>query len=83
MLDIEYTDDADLAPNTDDTDDADRVETTVVELAAVLGEDRRLVVARELTKLHEELWRGTLGEASLRYRDAEVRGEVARSDSVM
>jgi glycine cleavage system regulatory protein len=35
MLDIEYTDDADLAPNTDDTDDADRVETTVVELAGV------------------------------------------------
>jgi len=35
MLDIEYTDDDGIVPNSDDTDDADRVETTVVELAGV------------------------------------------------
>jgi 16S rRNA (cytidine1402-2'-O)-methyltransferase len=32
-------------------------------------------VCRELTKLHEEIARGTLGELSRRFRD-EVRGEI-------
>ena len=31
---------------------------------------------RELTKLHEEVWRGSLGEAAGAFADAEVRGEV-------
>jgi 16S rRNA (cytidine1402-2'-O)-methyltransferase len=53
-----------------------RVPATVTELAEVLGAERPAVVARELTKLHEEIWRGSLGEASAHYRDAEVRGEV-------
>ncbi len=37
--------------------------------------DRRVAVARELTKLHEELWVGTLAEA-VRHWSAEVKGEV-------
>jgi len=45
-------------------------------LAVVLDPDRRLCVCRELTKLHEEVWRGTLGEAVARWATAEVRGEV-------
>lgn len=35
--------------------------------AAVLGPERRCVVARELTKLHEELFRTSLGGASEHY----------------
>lgn len=37
---------------------------------------RRAVVARELTKLHEELARGTLSELAARYSAGEVLGEV-------
>jgi len=53
-----------------------RVGATVAELAEHLGGTRRVVVARELTKLHEEVWRGSLAEAVERYEGAEVRGEV-------
>jgi 16S rRNA (cytidine1402-2'-O)-methyltransferase len=34
------------------------------------------VVARELTKLHEEVWRGTLADASVTFAQRDVRGEV-------
>ncbi len=40
-----------------------RLARTVADLAGACGADRRVVFARELTKLHEEVWRGTLGEA--------------------
>ena len=39
-----------------------RVAATLVELRDALGATRPAVVARELTKLHEEVVRGTLGE---------------------
>ena len=42
---------------------------------ATLAPDRPAAVCRELTKLHEEIARGTLGELSRRFRD-EVRGEI-------
>ena len=42
---------------------------------AALAPDRPAAVCRELTKLHEEVARGTLGELSRRFRD-EVRGEI-------
>ena len=41
-----------------------RIARTLADLAAALGADRRVVVARELTKLHEEWWRGGLGAAA-------------------
>ena len=37
-----------------------RLARTLADLAAACGADRRVAVARELTKLHEEVWRGTL-----------------------
>lgn len=52
-----------------------RLGETLEELAQLLGA-RRAVVARELTKLHEEFVRGTLPELAERYRGAEVLGEV-------
>ena len=42
---------------------------------AALAPDRPAAVCRELTKLHEEVARGTLGELSRRFRD-EVKGEI-------
>lgn len=52
-----------------------RLAETLVDLKDVLGE-RRAVVARELTKVHEEFARGTLGSLGERYATEEPRGEV-------
>jgi 16S rRNA (cytidine1402-2'-O)-methyltransferase len=51
-----------------------RLHETLGDLADACGPDRRVVIARELTKLHEEVWRGTLTEA-LEHAAAEPRGE--------
>ena len=53
-----------------------RVATTVADLAEACGADRRVVVARELTKVHEEVWRGTLADAVGAFADRRPRGEV-------
>jgi len=52
-----------------------RLGETLVDLRDALGE-RRAVVARELTKVHEEFVRGTLGSLGERYAAEEPRGEV-------
>ncbi len=52
-----------------------RVAATVAELAERLGASRPVAICRELTKVHEETWRGTLGEAASRLAAAEPRGE--------
>jgi 16S rRNA (cytidine1402-2'-O)-methyltransferase len=53
-----------------------RVARTLDALAAVCGGDRRAVVARELTKIHEEIARGTLAELARRF-SGQVKGEIA------
>ncbi|HEY8206429.1 MAG TPA: 16S rRNA (cytidine(1402)-2'-O)-methyltransferase [Myxococcaceae bacterium] len=53
-----------------------RLPETLEDLAAALGADRRACVARELTKVHEELVRDTLGALARRYLGQEVLGEV-------
>jgi 16S rRNA (cytidine1402-2'-O)-methyltransferase len=45
-------------------------------LAAALGAGRVCAVCRELTKVHEEVWRGTLGEAAGHWAETPARGEV-------
>ena len=52
-----------------------RLARTLVDLAAVCAPDRRVVLARELTKMHEEVWRGTLAAAVERVAQVEPRGE--------
>lgn len=53
-----------------------RLHETLVDLQQAFGDGRRACVARELTKLHEEFVRGTLGELAARYEGQEVLGEV-------
>ncbi|KAH7429710.1 hypothetical protein KP509_09G062500 [Ceratopteris richardii] len=43
---------------------------------AILGPSRRCVVAREMTKVHEEFWRGTLEEALSEFSNRNPRGEI-------
>jgi len=52
-----------------------RLEKTLGDLVAVCGNDRRVSIAREITKLHEQVWRGTLGEALSRCEQVAPRGE--------
>ena len=52
-----------------------RVRQTVADLAAVAGELRRVALVRELTKMHEDVWRGTLGAAIVHLATKEPRGE--------
>ncbi len=46
------------------------------DLGEACGEDRQVAVARELTKIYEEFFRGTLGEARRYYQDSPPRGEI-------
>ena len=52
-----------------------KLRRTLADLAAAFGDGRRVALCRELTKLHEEFFRATLGEAVALYRDTEPRGE--------
>ena len=52
-----------------------RLARTLADLLEVCGATRRVVLARELTKLHEELWQGSLGSAVERCARVEPRGE--------
>lgn len=53
-----------------------RVGKLLRDLAEAAGGARRVCVARELTKLHEEIWRGTLAEGAEIYENVEVLGEI-------
>jgi 16S rRNA (cytidine1402-2'-O)-methyltransferase len=52
-----------------------RLQESLQDLATVWGGDRQIVLARELTKLYEEFWRGTIAEAIAHYSQREPQGE--------
>ncbi len=52
-----------------------RLRATLVDLGDRFGPDRPMVLARELTKLHEEFWRGTVGEAIAHTETRPPQGE--------
>lgn len=52
-----------------------RLVHTLTDLEVVCGPLRQIVLARELTKIHEEFWRGTLHDASHHAQTTEPRGE--------
>ncbi|MEI8239597.1 MAG: 16S rRNA (cytidine(1402)-2'-O)-methyltransferase [Actinomycetota bacterium] len=52
-----------------------RLARTVRDLTASCGPSRRVALTRELTKLHEEVWRGTLADACTHVAEVEPRGE--------
>jgi len=53
-----------------------RIHDTISDLAAVLGPERPVVIARELTKVHEEFIRGTAGELKGVLQSRELKGEI-------
>lgn len=52
-----------------------KLRQTLQDLSQALGGDRKAALCRELTKLHEEVVRGTLSELSAMYETTEPRGE--------
>ncbi|XP_017981297.1 PREDICTED: ribosomal RNA small subunit methyltransferase I isoform X1 [Theobroma cacao] len=46
------------------------------ESSPIFGDSRRCVIARELTKIHEEFWRGTLGKAKEVFSTHQPKGEI-------
>ena len=52
-----------------------KLNATLRDLAETFGPERRISLCRELTKLHEEVVRLTLGEAVERFRETPPRGE--------
>jgi 16S rRNA (cytidine1402-2'-O)-methyltransferase len=52
-----------------------RIVKTLNELYQVMGE-RKAVLARELTKIHEEVIRGTLGELAIKAEEKKLKGEI-------
>ena len=52
-----------------------KLKRTLSDLADSFGADRRIVLARELTKIHEEFLRMTIKEAIDYYEDKEIKGE--------
>ncbi|NJR52811.1 MAG: 16S rRNA (cytidine(1402)-2'-O)-methyltransferase [Leptolyngbyaceae cyanobacterium CSU_1_3] len=52
-----------------------RLRPTLQDMAAVLGSDRPITLARELTKMHEEFWRGTIQQAIEQYQTRDPQGE--------
>ncbi|MBR3281501.1 MAG: 16S rRNA (cytidine(1402)-2'-O)-methyltransferase [Clostridia bacterium] len=52
-----------------------KLKYTVDDLLDAFGDDRKVVFARELTKIHEEYLRMTLKEAKAYYEEKEIKGE--------
>ncbi len=52
-----------------------RLKSTLADLAAAFGEERKITLCRELTKLNEEVLRTTLGEAIAHYEEKPPKGE--------
>ena len=52
-----------------------KLTATLDDLTETFGPERRISLCRELTKLHEEVRRTTLGEASAHYRENSPKGE--------
>ena len=52
-----------------------KLQKTLADLAQAFGGQRSLSIGRELTKLHEEVWKTTVGQAIEKYETEKPRGE--------
>lgn len=52
-----------------------KLKNTLADLRDFFGEERKISICRELTKIHEEVLRFTLGQACSYYEQCEPRGE--------
>ena len=52
-----------------------RIERTIQDLLNICGDEREAIIARELTKMHEEIQRGTLRHLHTKMSDIQTKGE--------
>lgn len=52
-----------------------RLEKTLESLSEIFGKEKVIIVARELTKIHEEIWKGRIEEAKRYFAGERSRGE--------
>ena len=52
-----------------------KLKATLADMAEIFGNDRKISLCRELTKINEETKRATIGEAVEHYEETEPRGE--------
>ncbi len=52
-----------------------RLRAALDDMAGIFGDERLIAICRELTKLHEEIWRGPLAKAQQEWTEREPRGE--------
>jgi 16S rRNA (cytidine1402-2'-O)-methyltransferase len=52
-----------------------RLRQTLADFGTTFGSDRQIAIGRELTKLHEEFWRGNVGGSIEHYTQIEPQGE--------
>jgi len=52
-----------------------RIVPTLADMVDIFGAERSIAVCRELTKIHEEIWRGTLTAAQQEWNKRKPRGE--------
>ena len=57
-----------------------RIAETMKDIVELLGAERPVVLARELTKMHEEFIRGTAAEVLARVQEHELKGEITLAD---
>jgi 16S rRNA (cytidine1402-2'-O)-methyltransferase len=53
-----------------------RLEKTLEQMVDFFGADRKVSISRELTKIHEETFTGTLSEVIAHFKENKVRGEI-------
>ena len=52
-----------------------RLQKTFEGIRKIFGEDRQIIVGKELTKIHEEVWRGTVRAAQKYFTGVKGKGE--------
>ena len=52
-----------------------RILKTLIDLGTIIGTTREIVLAREITKIHEEFWRGKIDDAIALYERRQPKGE--------
>lgn len=53
-----------------------RLVSTLQAMEDVFGGERKIVIARELTKIHEEIIRGSVHDVLVKLEDTEIKGEI-------
>lgn len=53
-----------------------RLQATLADLVVILGEDRNIAICRELTKIHEQILRGSLKDAVDEFEETPAKGEI-------